>query len=137
VKKMGKVSKKRKHSTDTAKVKRTLDRKKQKLQDFTDIEFKVFLKEETTVVDGRHLSDNVFFSSFSDCTVPTQCKRFHLFLHISFCLSHLSALLKLFNRFWLVHLWAPMTFWSLTPMGRGDLGAHCSQTVSPMLPSGE
>jgi len=57
---MGKISKKRKHTTDTRKAKCTPDSKKQKLQDFTEIEFKVLLKDETTVVDGEHLSDNMY-----------------------------------------------------------------------------
>ena len=56
---MGKVSKKRKKDTDTTKFKRTPDNKKQKLQDFTEIEFKVLLKDETTAVDGEHVSDNM------------------------------------------------------------------------------
>jgi len=55
---MGKLSKKRKRSTDTPNVKCTPDNKKQKLQDFTEIEFKVLLKDETTAFDGEHLSDN-------------------------------------------------------------------------------
>jgi len=57
---MGKTFKKRKRSTDTAEVKSASVAKKQKLQDFTEIEFKVLLKDETTLVDGEHLSDNVF-----------------------------------------------------------------------------
>jgi len=56
---MGKISKKRKHSTDARKVKCAPASKKQKLHDFTEIEFKVLLKDETTVVDGEHLSDNM------------------------------------------------------------------------------
>lgn len=55
---MGKVFKKRKGSTCTSKVKNTPDTKKQKLQDFTEIEFKVLLKDETTAFEGEHLSDN-------------------------------------------------------------------------------
>ena len=51
---MGKVPKKRKKITDTPNVKRTPDSKKQKLQDFTEIEFKVLLKDEATAFDGKH-----------------------------------------------------------------------------------
>jgi len=50
---MGKVPKKRRKSTDTPNIKRTADSKKQKLQDFTEIEFKFLLKDETTVFDGE------------------------------------------------------------------------------------
>ena len=57
---MGKVPKKRRKSTDTPNIKRTADSKKQKLQDFTEIEFKFLLKDETTVFDGEYLSDNRF-----------------------------------------------------------------------------
>jgi len=35
-------------------MKNTPDSKKQKLQDFTEIEFKFLLKDETTVCDGEH-----------------------------------------------------------------------------------
>jgi len=55
---MGKVSKKRKESTDVSKIKCTPDTKKQKLPDFTEIEFKVLLKDETSAFEGEHLSDN-------------------------------------------------------------------------------
>ena len=55
---MGKLTKKRKKSTDTPKVKYTSDSKKQKLQDFTEIEFKFLLKDETTAFGGERLSDN-------------------------------------------------------------------------------
>ena len=33
--------------------------KKHKLQDFTEIEFKVLLKAETTAYDGKRLDDNM------------------------------------------------------------------------------
>jgi len=55
---MGKVSKKRKCSIDASRSNRTPDTKKQKLHDFTEIEFKVLLKDETTALEGGCLSDN-------------------------------------------------------------------------------
>jgi len=55
---MGKISKKRKGSTDTPKLKYAPDSKKQKIQDFTEIEFKVLLKDDITAYDGESLNDN-------------------------------------------------------------------------------
>ena len=40
-------------------MKNTPDSKKQKLQDFTEIEFEVLLKDDTTAVDGEDVSDNM------------------------------------------------------------------------------
>jgi len=51
------ISKKRKHSTDGSELKCTPDSKKQKLPDFTEIEFKVMLKNAATAFEGEHLSD--------------------------------------------------------------------------------
>ena len=60
------------------------------------------------------------------------------------CLNHSTDS----DAIWQVHFWCPMTHvsrGSLTPRGKGDLGSYpwlkravtnCSQTVSPMLPSG-
>lgn len=62
---MGKVSKKRRCSTDMSKLKGTADSKKQKLQDFTEIEFKVLIKNETTACDGEHMSDNGLINDYT------------------------------------------------------------------------
>ena len=57
---MEKLPKKRKKRKDISQVERSAGSKKQKLQDFTEIEFKVLLKNEATVNYGEHVSDNKY-----------------------------------------------------------------------------